>query len=481
MWRRQLAAFFARLRENPVSHWCVLFLVLAVTVDNHLNNANPYARYATLQAIAEDHTLAIDAYQSTTCDWARPPDGHYFSNKAPGPTLLAVPLHLPVDAVVVAHAKDRKERDARRKEARDAILSYLAIALQAIPFALLVLLVAEALVRRGASRRAVELAALAMLFGNTASLLMNMFFGHGMAALFTLAVALAMLEGRLVLAGLFFGLDVLTDYGSALFLPVLALMIAFSGGPGLLPRLRRLARFALGGLGPLLVFGAYHAYCFGGPLTLPNKYQNPVFVEQGGRALWGVIDLVPSWPIAKALLFGMGRGLWITQPWVLLLIAVFLPLVWSRRLWGDRVSAIRSLLPFCLGGFAVLFFMNASFGGWHGGVCPGPRYLSAIFPVFGFALGLTYDRLPRAVRASLWLTVLPSVLLFILIWAGDPGIWPQHQIWVRCKEIFYKFGLVSSYLRLLWIVFAFSVAALVAVFRRGRPPLGRASERPGEG
>jgi hypothetical protein len=465
MWLSRLVGFWARLRHNPVSHWCALFLVLSITVDNKVNNANPYARYATLQAVAEDHSLAIDAYQNTTCDWARPPDGHYYSNKAPGPTLLAVPFHLPVDAMVVAHAADRKERDARRKEARDAVLSYLAIALQAIPFALLVLWAAQILAKQGASRAAIELAALAMLFGSTASLLMNMFFGHGMAALLTLGLALAMLERRLFLAGLLFGLDVLTDYGSALFLPLLVALIAIGKAESIAQRLRRLARFGLGGLGPLVAFVAYHAYCFGGPFTLPNKYQNPVFVEKGARALWGVIDFVPSWATSNALLFGSGRGLLVTQPWVLVLLPVLALLVWVRRPWSERLPAIRSVVPFALGGFAVLFLMNASFGGWHGGVCPGPRYLSAILPVLGFALGLAYDKLPRPLRLLLWLALLPSLALFILIWAGDPGIWPQHQIWVRCKETFYKFGLVSSYLRLTWIVFAFSVATAVALLR----------------
>lgn len=462
---RGCAAFAARLRENPVSHWCLLFLVLSVTVDNRVNNANPYARYATLQAIAEDHGLAIDAYQGTTCDWARRPGGHFYSNKAPGPTLLAVPFYLPVDAIVVAHAQNRAERDLRRKEARDSILSYLAITLQVLPFMLVVLLAAEWLRRAGASRTAIEMAALAMLFGNTASLLMNMFFGHGMAALFTLALALALLERRLFLAGLLFGLDVLTDYGSGLFLPVVLGLIAFAPGAARGTRWRQLSRFGLGGLAPFVVFAAYHAYCFGGPFTLPNKYQNPVFVEPGARALWGVIDFVPSWPIVKALLFGAKRGLWVTQPWVLLLVAIFAVLVWSRRRWGEHLSAARTLLLFALGGLAVLFFMNASFGGWHGGVSPGPRYMSAIFPVLGLALGLAYDKLPRVLRALLWLSLLPSLILFAVIWAGDPAIWPQQEIWARCKETLIKFGTVSTYLRLTWIVFAFSVTALLAVLR----------------
>jgi hypothetical protein len=274
-----------------------------------------------------------------------------------------------------------------------------------------------------------------------------------------------MLQRRLFLAGLLFGLDVLTDYGSALFLPVLGLMIVLSGADGLWARLRRLARFGLGGLGPFVVFVAYHAYCFGGPFTLPNKFQNPVFVEKGARALWGVIDFWPSWPVAKALLFGPGRGLGVSQPWVLVIVVLLALLVWARRLWGDRLSAIRAVVPFALGGFALLFVMNASFGGWHGGVCPGPRYLSAILPVLGFALGLAYDKLPRPLRVLLWLAVLPAVVLFILIWAGDPAIWPEHEIWVRCKETFYKFGLVSSYLRLAWIAFAFLVTTGVALLR----------------
>jgi hypothetical protein len=463
MWLSRLLGLWTRLRQNPVSHWCALFLVLSITVDNKINNANPYARYATLQAIAEDHSLAIDAYQNTTCDWARMPGGHYYSNKAPGPTLLAVPFHLPVDAVVVAHAQDRKERDVRRKEARDAILSYLAVTLQAIPFALLVLFAAQALERRGASRAAIQLAALAMLFGNTASLLMNMFFGHGLAAVLTLGIALAMLERRLFLAGFLFGLDVLTDYGSALLLPLLALLIVLPTADGVALRLRRLVRFGLGGLGPFVVFAAYHVHCFGGPFTLPNKYQNPVFVEPGARALWGVIDFVPSWPVAKALLFGSGRGLLYTQPWVLLALAVLV--LWAWRLWADRLSGMRVVVPFALGGFLLLFLMNASFGGWHGGVSPGPRYLSAILPVLGLALGLAYDKLPRPLRALAWLAVLPAIALFILIWAGDPAIWPNHEIWVRCKETFYKFGFVASYLRLTWILFAFAVAGVVALLR----------------
>ena len=482
MWLRKLVRLRDRLRRNPVAHWCLLFVVLATTVDNH-NDANPNSRYALLMAIAEDHSLAIDAYWSSTCDWSRTPDGHYYSNKAPGPTLMALPFYLPMDAMVVAHAKDRKTRDARRIDARDSLLHYLSIAMQAIPFALLVLVAADMLAARGVSRPAIELAALAMLFGNTASLLMNTFFGHGVAAVLTLGIALALLKRRYAVAGLLFGLDVLSDYGSALFFPILVVPLLASDWTDWRTGLRRVLRFALGGLGPFVVFAAYHWLCFGGPLTLPNKFMNPVFVEKGGRALWGVIDFLPNPRVAYALLFGAGRGLLVTQPWVLLLGALLLLLSWRKRRWPDqRMAAARAVLPLAFGGLAVLFLMTASFGGWHGGVCPGPRYLSAIFPVIGLALGLSYDSFSRPLRIALWLSVLPAIVLFSIIWAGDPAIWPQHEIWRRCQETLFKFGLVKTYLRLSWIVFAFAVTAVVAVLRARwhSPPRGvMASAGPG--
>lgn len=463
---RKLVWLLERMRRNPVAHWCLLFVVLSVTVANHNNNANPYSRFATLMAVAEQHSLEIDAYRNTTCDWSHKPDGHYYSNKAPWPTLLALPFYLPMDAVVVAHAKDRNKRDARRLAARSALLDYLALALQVIPFALLVMFGASVLAARGVSRPAIELSALAMLFGNTASLLMNMYYGHGMAAVLTLGLAFALLGQHLVLAGLLFGLNVLSDYGSALFLPILVVLVLVPSGRDGKTGLARLSRFTLGGLGPLLVFAGYHAYCFGGPLTLPNKYQNPVFVDAGAHSLWGVISFWPNPSVIYALLFGPQRGLLVTQPWVLLLIGLLILLAWRRRAWtAQRLEAARLVLPLALGGLLVLFLMNASFGGWHGGVCPGPRYLSAILPLLGFALGLSYDTFPKPARIALWLSLLPAIALFIIIWAGDVATWPHQVLWRRCLDTLRAYTDVKTRLRLAWMVFAFATTALVAVLR----------------
>jgi len=464
---RRLALCWRWLRCNPVGHWCLLFVVLAVTVGMHDNNVNPYSRYAMLSAIAEDHTFAIDNYRKDTCDWSLAPDGHYYSNKAPGAALLALPLYVPADALVVAHAKDRPTRDARRLQARNDVLDFLAVGMQAVPYALLVMVIAAMLAARGVSRPALELAALAMLFGNTASLLMNMFYGHGLAVVLTLGMVLLLQQQRLFWSGLLLGLNVLTDYGSALFLPIVLLLVLWPGASaGGSRRVARLVHLASGGLLPFLLFVGYHQLCFGGPFTLPNKYQNPVFVEAGQRALWGVIDLFPSPRAAYALLFGAQRSLWVTQPWVLILTALLPWFFWRmRRLDQPRRALVRAWLSLAFGGLLLLFLMNSSFGGWHGGVCPGPRYLSAALPLVGMSLGLMYDCFPRPVRLALWLAVLPSLAIFAVVWAGDVAIWPDHRIWRRVHETLYKFGLVRSYLRLGWIVLGFAITAMVSVTR----------------
>jgi hypothetical protein len=465
----RLARGWNWLRRNPVNHWCVLFVALAGIVTMHGNNANPYSRFAMLAAIAEDHSLAMDAYRDSTCDWSRTPDGRYYSNKAPGPALLAVPLYLPIDAAVVAHIPDRPTRDAQRMAWRNEILDILSLTLQAVPFAIVVMLAASALAKRGASRPAIQLAALAMLFGNTAALLMNMFYGHGMAALFTVAMVLALLDGRWALAGLLLGLNVLTDYGSALFAPVLAVMLFAQAPHDWRSLLSRGGRFALGGLGPLVAFLAYHAHCFGGPFTLPNKYQNPVFVEKTGRALWGVIDFFPSVHFSYELLFGNKRSLLVTQPWVLLLAVLLVSMLWRRSRWGaQRWAATGVVLPIAFGGLLLLFLMNASFGGWHGGVCPGPRYLSAALPAVGLALGLAYDTFPRLARLLLWAAVVPAVALFILIWSSDLGLWPQQEIWQRALDVLTGRMSDRTRGRLVLMLSAFALATATTLWRTHR-------------
>jgi hypothetical protein len=407
--------FFARVAANPARDWVLLFLAIQCLV-NVDGNTNARSRWASMAALAEDHSFRIDNYHEQTIDWAQTPDGHYYSNKAPGPALLGYPLFLLMDKISTLGAKNREERDRKRLEDRSAVLHALSVATQAIPYGLIVLGLIAALGRMGLPVRALHVAALALLFGNTGSLFMNTYCGHGMATTFVVALLLAWHKNRPFLVGLFFGLATLCDYGAALLLlPLLWVLWRRSG-----TRLRRFGRFVLGGVMPAAVFAAYHQYCFGSPLSLPNKFQNPAFVDIANVVpnLWGVLRLVPRAEVVADLLWSTQRGLLFTQPWILLSLLIVPFLFWHKSGWlPERRAFVRWTSVFGAFGLILLLGMNASFGGWHGGATPGPRYLAVAFPALALAMAGIYARASEFWRQALVVTLVVSVVLFVLFYS----------------------------------------------------------------
>jgi hypothetical protein len=407
--------FFARIARNPARDWVLLFLVIqcVVDLDGYINS---YSRWATLAAMAEDGSVCIDKYHQHTMDWAQAPGGHYYSNKAPGPALLGYPLFRIMDAISTHGAKTRAQRDQRRLLDRPTVLHVLSVATQAIPYGLVVLLVVAALQQLGFPVRALHVTALALLFGNTGSLFMNSYFGHGMATMLVLAMLLALHRNRPWLVGLFYGLATLCDYGAMLFLFPLLLVMGRLGRLSL----HRVGRFLLGGALPAAAFAAYHITCFGGPFTLPNKFQNPVFVDAATDtpSLWGVLRLLPRPEVVFDLLWGPERGLLYTQPWVLLCLLLLPFLLWRRSGWAPGQHRFAKWMSgFALFSLVLVLWINASFNGWHGGATPGPRYLAIAFPALALAMTGLYTRAPEFWQQALVVAVAASVLPFVLLYS----------------------------------------------------------------
>src|SRR6266513_2608200 len=222
-----LQALFA----SPYRGWVLIFLLSNAVIDLDYGT-NPESRFATLCAMVEDHSFRIDHYKERTIDWACTPDGHYYSNKAPGPMLLAYPAFWLFDKIITSGKADRAARDAARIEHRRVSLRVLSFLFQTLPFAILASVGLSWLeAAGGAPKAAVHLSAVAMLFGNTASLFMNTYFGHAMAAACVLALCLALRKRWYVWSGLACGLALLSDYSSALLLPGLVLVTILQSPP----------------------------------------------------------------------------------------------------------------------------------------------------------------------------------------------------------------------------------------------------------
>jgi hypothetical protein len=416
------------LLKNPARDWVILFLFVQgfILIDGATNT---YSRWTTMVSIVEDKTVRIDRYYGHTIDWAKTPDGHYYSNKAPGPMLLGLPLFWALDHGITENMPERNYRDIARLKARNEVMQRLSFTTQALPFAALVLAFVRALQKRGASLAALHFTAASLLFGNTAVMFMNTYFGHAMSAVFVLGTLYALLGKRYGWAGLCIGLASLCDYGATLLLLPATVILLWDAGA----RAKRLAWFTAGGFFPGVAWVLYHTYCFGGPFSLPNKFQNPMFVDVPKHVpqLWGILRLFPEAKILRELLFGSARGLLYTQGWLLIaflgILALFFVGVVERR-FAVRDHWLRDSALFSFTGLALLLFMNCAFNGWHGGATPGPRYLSIVLPAGAIAAGLAFSHFPSVVRQAMVVFLTLAVLLFIMVYGTRNIIAPENAL-----------------------------------------------------
>jgi hypothetical protein len=406
------------MRQSNVLHWCILSLALAVLgADEKAAGANPLSRFALLRAMAVDHSFHIDRYLSWTVDWARTPDGHHYSNKAPGPSFLALPFE----------ALDHRDERPPAPWLRNLI----SILLQAVPFSLLTLVIGAELQKRGRSLEAQNFAAVAILLGNTAAVFMGVFFGHALSACLLLSAILCCIQERWFWTGMALGWLILSDYGAGVLLVPAGISMAMGA--------RGIGKALLGAALPAALWIVYHTICFGSPWTLPMAFQNPAV------AIEGTFSIAPPADVAGELLWGRKRGLLFTQPW--------LPLLWLicvARAYRNEDEVPRPLLVFSLLGLPLLFWVNAGFSGWHGGESAGPRYMSVVFPLYGWLAGHYYDRINKGWRILLLGGLGIAVLLRWLIQTKDVLPPMRSGLW----NYYYANLQASSYSERPWISFA---------------------------
>jgi hypothetical protein len=395
----------------------LLFLFVSLLVTQR-GGTNPMARIAALRAATDGSTLHIDRYKDWTIDWALSPNGHYYQNKAPGSILLGLPIFAVTDLIERHAGADGRDAAGRLPEPGYFTHILLVLVVQLLPFSLLVLLVGRELAARGVSIAGQHFFALAALFGNTASILMNSYFGHGLAAVLFLASLLFWLQRRWALASLCLSWCVLTEYGALFVLPAFVIATLYRERD-----LRWVAPAVVAALPATAIWCWYHTVTFGSPVSIASVYTNPkeIYRVPERHNLWGTFSFLPYPEFVGALLFGPSRGILFTQPWVLVVVAAMFFVRRQRELLAALMLGVMAL-----GG---LLWMNGGFGGWHAGWTIGPRYLSLAFPAIAFAAALVWDRTPRYAHAALWSGLAVSLAFRWLI-LPLPVIMPVRPLWL---------------------------------------------------
>ena len=466
-----------------------------------LRSANELPRVLTTQEIVERGTFRLDARMGelgSRWDIATTPDGHFYQNKAPGPSLLAVPMYLVLK--LFGFTSLRVSTWAFR------------VTVSALPAALFLFFFYRLSARFSNDEMARRSALAAYGLGSPAVPYAVLFMSHQPAAVsaggaFVAAVSLVRAQVvpnrplRAGLVGLLAGTSVMMDYQSALCAAAVGIyLIACSP--------RRFHDGALAALGAAIPGGAlaaYHAACFGSPLKTGYSLADPVHA-QGFMGLVG-----PSKQAFYHTLLDPSNGLLVLMPWVVLAPIGFVA-VMAVRESRRRVGAEALVCFVVLAGY--LLFMGSlvpvfSRAGW----CVGPRYMTVALPfvawlaVPGFALAerlvvtriltralvvasavvflaaaTTYPHWPEDIRNPLY------ELVFRLLWNGYAvhslgtlvglrGLWSLLPLYLFAGGI--AFWLMSRGSRngTLITALAFVLGAGIIVGQRSFPRTGPYADR----
>ena len=400
-----------RRMQTKIARQAILTGVVAFVSCAYFYSAggwNQNTRFDLVRAVVERGSLSIDAYHENTGDKAVK-DGHYYSDKAPGQPLLAVPAAVAVRAMSKVVGIDPLA--ARSLVAMSYICTLFTAAL---PTALACACLFWIALRLGASANAAAFGALAMGLGTPMWAYATLFWPHGLAGACLLLAFAAVLKldpsikgGETFwgfVAGLMAGWATVTEYPAA---PASAMLAAFalarvwkSGWPR---RLRVACGVVGGALLCVVVLMVYLHATFGSAFHTSYYYQVGTFAVNGQ----GFIGLkYPRPDVAYRLLFGAKRGLFYFGP-----VAVVAPfglwLLYKRS--GTRAAGVTAAAI-----FVYYWLFNASYGEWSAGWSYGPRYMGAAIPALCVGLAPVWDHLRRRGKGVLSILLGVSILFSLI-------------------------------------------------------------------
>ncbi len=385
---------------------------------------NQNSRFALVRALTKEHSTIIDPYQLSTGDKAFD-RGHYYSDKAPGVSLSAVPI------VALARPVSRAVGIDTEGYAGIALLSYLATVFTAGLFTAIggVSLFSLCL-DMGATTSGALFAAIVFGLGSPIWTLATIFIGHAFSAsLLVIAFAAACRAGsgdwrHGAVAGACAGWATVSEFPAAVPAVIITLVVVHEVWP--LDRRRAVRVFAgltAAALATAAVLMVFQYVCFGSPFHLAySSEQTYVGMQQG---VFGVN--VPRWVRLRRILFGEYRGLLPLAPvlaaapigWMLMLAGGGRPSAIAARA-ASRDSTRRTAAVAAMAIAVYYILLNASYTYWEGGWSYGPRHASPAIPFLCIGLAALWTAVPRLGRAALALLGAYGVALTLVAVSTAP-------------------------------------------------------------
>jgi hypothetical protein len=422
----QNSHFWIRIRGLLIAS--ILFVSYAYFYEGGGWNQN--SRLDLVRAVVEQRTLRIDAYHENTSDKAFA-NGHYYSDKAPGLALLAVPVAFAARALMRAAGVDPQSPRGLVDLGYAATLFAVALPMAAACACLFWIAI-----QFGSSASAAAFAALATGLATPMWAYSTLLWGHALAGaclVFAFACALrlrrALSPTADALSGLALGLAAgwatLTEYPSApasAMVAGLALALIWKDGHR---RWRVTLGIAAGALPCIVALLAYQQAAFGS-LFHPSYAYYPT-----GAFSWmthGYMGITyPRIDVALKLLFGCRRGLLFSGP-VVLAAPFGLRPMWKRPATHVPAIAAASIA-------AYYFLFHASFSSWPAGWSYGPRYMAAGIPLLCLGLSPLWDHARSGWRIVLG--VLAATGAGLTLMAVSVGAQPPDQYHCPLRQFYW--------------------------------------------
>jgi hypothetical protein len=348
---------------------------------------NQNSRFDLVRAIVEQGTLRIDDFQQNTEDKAFA-NGHYYSDKAPGLALLAVPAAWAGRALLRVRGVD----PASPRGVVD-LAYWVTLWAIALPMAAACACLFWIAIELGCSVSASAFAALALGLATPMWAYSTLFWGHALAGaclVFAFACALRLRRDASSAGAMFWGLALgltagwatVTEYPSA---PASAMVAGLALVSVWKDEWRRRLCVALGiGAGAfpcVLALMAYQHAAFGSVFHPSYAYYPPGAFSWMSHGYMGLT--YPRVDVALKLLFSCRRGLLFSGP-----VALLAPFG-LRMLWKQPATHAAAVTAAAIAAYYFLF--HASFSSWPAGWSYGPRYMSPGLPLLCLGLAPLWD------------------------------------------------------------------------------------------
>jgi hypothetical protein len=388
------------------------------------------SRLDLVYSIAYNSTFSIDDYKDNTGDRSYF-QGHYYSDKPPGLSFLAIPSYILSDSVYNFLTPDY--RHIFYPEERFFFTTKTVVMFtNCLFFALSVVLLYDILSRYTRDEKTKMLVVLAYGLGTMALPYSTTLVGSYSVSSFLLLLLFLMFLKRnrmkkhdFLVMGLVNGIGLMLDYSLMLIFAILVLFL-FSDR-----KIRRMALFYLLGFAigvfPLLV---YNHVIFGSPFTLSYEFLDETVwkTESTEHMIFHPLFSFPRFETVFMLLFSLYRGLFVYNP---VLLLSFIGLFYFAK--KQRKEAV-----FILSFFLFLLLLNsAKFYGWDGGSVFGPQYMTLSIPLLAIPLVFSIKKMNKKIVC--FFIVISAVVNFIGVLYFYEGSTDPNPIYYKIE-----YGLLKS-------------------------------------